>query len=204
VTRVCGLDEAGRGPLAGPLVAAAVVLPPDFRVAEQFPALKFGDSKKLSIRQREAAVEVIREAAQVLTVEVIPVEAINEQGIGWANRAAFERLIMRVEADEYIVDGNLKLDNLGRKARLTRSVIRADQTEQAVSAASIVAKVTRDRIMHDLHLDYPNYGWDHNMGYCTQAHLAALREYGSCIHHRRQFVTTALSKSHPMLPGLGE
>ena len=202
--RVCGLDEAGRGPLAGPLVAAAVVLPPDFIVTEQFPALKFGDSKKLSIRQREAAVEVIREYALALTVEVIPVEAINEQGIGWANRAAFERLIMRLEADDYIVDGNLKLDNLGRKARLTRSVIRADQTEQAVSAASIVAKVTRDRIMHDLHLDYPNYGWDHNMGYCTQAHIAALRAYGSCIHHRRQFVTTALSKSNPMLPGLGE
>ena len=202
--QICGLDEAGRGPLAGPLVAAAVIFPPDFVFAEKFPRLKFGDSKKMSARQREAVWTFIHEFAQTVAVEVIPVEDINLQGIGWANRAVFERLIVAVEADRYIVDGNLKLTNLGRKARHVQSVVRADQTEQAVSAASIVAKVTRDRIMQELHINFPVYGWDHNAGYCTREHLAALREYGLCEHHRRQFVTTALSKGNPQLPGLTE
>ena len=113
--QVCGLDEAGRGPLAGPLVAAAVVFGPGFVIADTFPGLKFGDSKKMSARQREAAVKFIHEFALVVAVEVIPVEDINTQGIGWANRAVFERLILAVEAQHYIVDGNLKLSNLGRE-----------------------------------------------------------------------------------------
>src|SRR5262249_20235147 len=159
-------------------------------LASEYPRLKFGDSKKLSIRQREAAAEVIREVALVLTVEVLSVEEINELGIGQVNRLAFERLIMRIEADDYIVDGNLKLANLGRKAKRVRSVIRADATEQAVGAASVIAKVTHDRIMRDIDQDFPVYGWTRNMGYCTREHLTALREYGPCIHHRRQFVTT--------------
>lgn len=199
---VGGLDEAGRGPLAGPLVAAVVVLPPGSDLAADYPRLKFGDSKKLSARQREAAAEVIREVALVLTVEVLSVEEINELGIGQVNRLAFERLIMRIEADDYIVDGNLKLANLGRKAKRVRSVIRADATVQAVGAASVIAKVTRDRIMRDIDQDFPAYGWTRNMGYCTHEHLAALREHGPCVHHRRQFVTTALSNFNPMLPGL--
>ncbi len=198
---ICGMDEVGRGPLAGPLVAAAVVLPPiDIKFA--FPAVKFGDSKKLNAHQREAAAAIVREIALVLTVESISVDEINARGIGWANRTVFERLVMRIDADRYIVDGNLKLANLGRRARRVQSVVRADETEQAVSAASIIAKVTRDRIMCDLHADFPVYGWDHNAGYCTKAHLDALRQYGSCIHHRRQFVTTALSKFAPLLPGI--
>ncbi len=199
---LCGLDEVGRGPLAGPLVAAAVVFPPGFDFAETFPDLKFGDSKMLSARQREAAADVIRDIAQTLTIETVSVDEINARGIGWANRTVFERLIMRIDADRYIVDGNLKLANLGRRARHVHSVIRADETEQAVAAASIIAKVTRDRIMRDLHLDFPAYGWDHNMGYCTRAHVEALQTYGACIYHRRQFVTSALSKFGPLLPGI--
>ncbi len=199
---ICGMDEVGRGPLAGPLVAAAVVFPPDFDFRLVYPDLKFGDSKKLSAHQRDAAAEAIRDIALVLTVESISVDEINAQGIGWANRTVFERLIMRIDADRYIVDGNLKLANLGRRARRVRSVVRADETEQAVSAASIIAKVTRDRIMCDLHGDFPVYGWDHNVGYCTKGHLDALRQYGPCIHHRRQFVTTALAKLSPLLPGI--
>ena len=201
-TVICGMDEVGRGPLAGPLVAAAIILPPDFVFREAFPALKFDDSKKLNAKQREAAAVVIREYALVLTVESISVDEINAQGIGWANRTAFERLIKRIEADRFIVDGNLKLTNLGCKARRVRSLIRADETEQSVTAASIVAKVTRDRIMRDLHLDFPVYDWDHNMGYCTQSHVEALRAHGPCDHHRHQFVTTALSKYTPTLPGI--
>ncbi len=201
---VCGLDEVGRGPLAGPIVAAAVIFPPDFAFTERFPTLKFGDSKKLSSHQRETVFTFIHEFAVAVHVDLISVEDINVQGIGWANRAIFERLIMAIQADQYVVDGNLKLSNLGRKARRVRSVVRADETEQAVSAASIVAKVTRDRIMRQLHEAYPVYGWDHNAGYCTAEHLAALRVHGPTQHHRRQFVTTALSKLTAKLPGFNE
>jgi ribonuclease HII len=202
--QLCGLDEAGRGPLAGPLVAAGVIFPPDFVFAEVFPAIKFGDSKQLSAHQREAALSHIHEFALDVKVEIVTVDDINEQGIGWANRSAFERLILALEADRYVVDGNLKLNNLGKKARRVETMVKADQVIQAVSAASIVAKVTRDRIMRDLHVEYPLYGWDHNAGYCTKEHLNAVRAHGTTIHHRRQFVTTALSKSAPHLPGIGE
>ena len=117
---------------------------------------------------------------------------INTHGIGWANRAVFERLIAAVEADRYIVDGNLKLDLSREKRAVVRSLVRADQSEQAVSAASIVAKVSRDRLMSELHQKHPIYGWDHNAGYCTREHLRALVQHGLTAHHRRQFVETAL------------
>ncbi len=124
-------------------------------------------------------------------------------GIGWANRVAFERLILRMDADSYIVDGNLKLQDMGRKARHVRSQVRADETEQAVMAASIVAKVNRDQIMRDLHGEYSVYGWDHNKGYGTHEHIAAIRQHGTCVHHRHQFVTTALSHTLTApLPGI--
>src|SRR5258708_26358814 len=93
---------------------------------------------------------------------------------------------MAVDADQYVVDGNLKLSNLGRKSRRVRSVVRADESEQAVSAASIIAKVTRDRIMRELHVQHPIYGWDHNVGYCTREHLNAVWQYGSTTPHPPQ------------------
>jgi ribonuclease HII len=176
---LCGMDEAGRGPLAGPLVAAAVAFPADFEFCEVFPSLKFGDSKKLTPRQREILVSYIDEFAQVIKVEVIEVEDINAQGIGWANRTIFERLIMAIDSAHYIVDGNLKLMNLGRRAARVQSMVRADESEQAVSAASIVAKVYRDRIMTALHEQYPVYGWSHNKGYGTAEHVTALHKYGA-------------------------
>jgi ribonuclease HII len=200
---VCGLDEAGRGPLAGPLVAAAVVFPADFEFAAHFPAVRFRDSKKLSARQREAAYTRIFEFALDVRVEVVAVADINRMGIGWANRSAFERLVMQVEADRYIVDGNLRLSNLGKKARRVTCVVNADQTEQCATAASIVAKVTRDRIMTQLHAECPLYGWDHNMGYGTAQHIAALLEHGRTAHHRERFVTTALARTQ-RLPGFSD
>ncbi len=197
----CGLDEAGRGALAGALVAAMVAFPPNFRLTEKFPDLPFRDSKKLTPKQRAEAVRYIYEWAAVVEVEVISVAEIDANGIGWANRSIFEALIWRpFEAAHYVVDGNLKLTNLGRKAPRVRCVVRADEQFEAVCAASIVAKVKRDQIMAELHEEYPHYGWAHNRGYGTTAHLAALREHGLSPHHRRQFVATALSKP-PRLPG---
>ncbi len=199
---VCGLDEAGRGALAGALVAAMVAFPPNFRLTEKFPDLIFRDSKKMTAKQRAEAVRYIYEWAALIEVEVVEVADIDAHGIGWANRSAFEALIWRpFEAAQYIVDGNLKLGNLGRKAPRVRCVVRADEQFEAVAAASIVAKVKRDQLMAALHEQYPQYGWDRNRGYGTPEHLAALRKYGISPQHRKQFVATALHNP-PRLPGL--
>ncbi len=190
---LCGLDEVGRGPLAGPLIAAAVILPEGFDFAARFPGLRFGDSKKLSPRQRQAAYDLIRVHALSMTIQRIDVPEIDANGIGWANRIIFERLISAVEADQYVVDGNLKFNLPESRRALVRSVVRADQTEAAVSAASIVAKVTRDRLMDTLHAMYPAYGWDTNRGYGTRSHVRALHQHGLTVQHRRQFAATALA-----------
>ncbi len=189
---VCGLDEAGRGALAGPLVAAAVVLPRGWKLEDAKPDVPVRDSKKLSVRQRNRLFEIIMQHALQTEIEVISVDEINEHGIGWANKESFRRLISEIDATEYVVDGNLRLSNLGDKAARVRSVIRADETIAAVMSAGIVAKVSRDRIMQALHLQYPHYGWNTNTGHGTQQHIEALRRHGQCRYHRCQFVTTAL------------
>ena len=148
----------------------------------------------MSLKQREAAYTLIEQHAEAFRIERIDVPDIDAYGIGWANRAIFERLISALEADRYVVDGNLKLTLPPEKMAVVRSVIRADQTEQAVSAASIIAKVTRDRIMHDLHERYPDYRWDHNRGYGTAEHIAAIRASGASPEHRSQYIATALAK----------
>ena len=191
---VCGLDEVGRGPLAGPIMAAAVIFPPDFVFTDAYPKLAFRDSKALSHLQREKVVNLIKDSALLYKTETVPVDEINQMGIGWANRVVFERLIMAIDADRYVVDGRLKLTNLGRRSTKVESMIRADQVHQAVMAAAIIAKVERDDLMDVLHTEFPVYGWDHNRGYGTPAHIQALRTYGLCRHHRIRFVTTALSR----------
>ncbi|HRE47307.1 MAG TPA: ribonuclease HII [Aggregatilineales bacterium] len=202
--RICGLDEAGRGPFAGPLLAAAVIFPVGYDFAEQFRKAILRDSKKLSQKQREALYTVIYEAALCVEVIEISVEAINAHGIGWANRTAFERLIGRVgvslhPVDHYLVDGNLRLELPPPLKAKHINRIRADESIPAVAAASIVAKVTRDRIMTDLHQMHSLYGWDRNHGYGTKDHIAALRRYGATEHHRTQFIAKTLSAP---LPGL--
>jgi ribonuclease HII len=190
---ICGLDEVGRGALAGPLVAAAVILPPHFAqlAGDLLPLVR--DSKTLSRRQREIVAELIRQHALHLDLEAVPSCEIDENGIGWANCQAFSRLILRVQADEYVVDGRLRLDLPSSHADRVRCECDADATVAAVSAASIVAKTYRDNLMCHLHCENPAYGWDHNVGYGTRDHVAALQEHGPCEHHRRLFVFTALS-----------
>ncbi|MGC2191863.1 MAG: ribonuclease HII [Candidatus Dormiibacterota bacterium] len=181
----CGLDEVGRGALAGPLVAAAVVLPANFN----HPLLR--DSKLLSESQRETIEPVIRREALALQVIAIEVAEIDDRGVGWANRIAFERLIEQVVAQEYLVDGNLVI----RTGHRYRSVIGGDRLVPAISAASIVAKVFRDRLMRQLHPQYAHYGWERNKGYGTPHHLGAISRHGICLHHRRSFI-------HQDQPGL--
>jgi ribonuclease HII len=181
---VCGLDECGRGSLAGPLVAAGVIL------KKSIKGLK--DSKKLSISLRNRLYKKILINAEVV-IESISVRQINNRGIGWANKEVFKKIIKRLQADKYVVDGNLKI-RVNKKTKKILSLIKADTKVAEVMAASIVAKVTRDGLMKEWHQKYPMYGWQTNVGYGTAYHIRAIRECGMVYHHRRMFVTTALRK----------
>lgn len=191
--RRCGLDEVGRGALAGPLVAAAVILPDD--IAQRLGALArfLRDSKTVPRARREDLAAAIQVHALALEIVSIDVDEINQHGIGWANREAFRRLIAVLDADEYIVDGRVRPPAPPDRSARVRCLVRADALVPAVAAASLVAKVHRDAQMATLHGAYPAFGWRENAGYGTAAHLAALRVDGACPEHRTLFVMTALN-----------
>jgi ribonuclease HII len=180
---VCGVDEAGRGPLVGAVVAGAVVLDP----AKPIDGLK--DSKKLTAAKRDFLYEQILENAKAWGVgEASPAEIdqINIlQATMLAMRRAIEDLSTRLGAwpEKALIDGN-RCPDLPIAAE---AIIKGDAKEPAISAASIVAKVTRDRQMMRLHDQYPEYGFAQHMGYPTEAHFAALKQYGACSEHRRSF-----------------
>lgn len=188
---VCGLDEVGRGCLAGPLTAAAVILNSKFQ--SQMTNLK--DSKKLSAAQRNKLYKKIMKTAERVEVEFISARQINNKGIGWANKEIFRKLILKIEADKYIVDGNINVRVRGKSKRI-KSLIKADSKIPEVMAASIVAKVTRDRLMKKLHDEHPMYGWKTNVGYGTEYHIRAIKEFGSMYYHRSVFVTTAMRRTN--------
>lgn len=180
---VCGVDEAGRGPLVGAVVAGAVVLDPN----NQIDGLK--DSKKLTAARREYLYEQIMQKAKAWGVgEASPLEIdqINIlQATMLAMRRAIEDLTARLGAwpDKALIDGN-RCPELPIAAE---AIVKGDAKEPAISAASIVAKVTRDRQMMSLHERHPEYGFAQHMGYPTEAHFAALKQYGVCDQHRRSF-----------------
>jgi len=180
---VCGVDEAGRGPLVGAVVAGAVVLDPN----NPIEGLK--DSKKLTAARREYLYEQIMEKAKAWGVgEASPAEIddINIlQATMLAMRRAIEDLTSRLGTwpDKALIDGN-RCPELPIAAE---AIIKGDTKEPAISAASIVAKVTRDRQMMSLHERHPEYGFAQHMGYPTEAHFAALKEYGACEEHRKSF-----------------
>ncbi len=180
---VCGVDEAGRGPLVGAVVAGAVVLDPN----NPIEGLK--DSKKLSAARREYLYEQIMEKAKAWGVgEASPLEIdqINIlQATMLAMRRAIEDLATRLGTwpDKALIDGN-RCPELPIAAE---AIVKGDAKEPAISAASIVAKVTRDRQMMSLHERHPEYGFAQHMGYPTEAHFAALKQYGACDQHRRSF-----------------
>lgn len=180
---VCGVDEAGRGPLVGAVVAGAVVLDPN----NPIEGLK--DSKKLTAVRREYLYEQIMEKAKAWGVgEASPAE-IDEinilQATMLAMRRAIEDLTTRLGAwpDKALIDGN-RCPELPIAAE---AIVKGDAKEPAISAGSIVAKVTRDRQMQILHERHPEYGFAQHMGYPTEAHFAALKQYGACDQHRRSF-----------------
>jgi len=186
--RVAGVDEAGRGPLAGPVVAAAVVF------AGGVPASVAGlldDSKKLTAAQREAAFAALRACGVAeIGVGAASVADIARLNILHASLLAMARAVrrLRVPPDVALVDGN-------RAPALcceVRCVVGGDALCLSIAAASIVAKVVRDRAMARLHVRHPAYGWAQNAGYGTAAHRAALMSVGPCVHHRRDFGTVRL------------
>jgi ribonuclease HII len=176
---VAGVDEAGRGPLAGPVIAAAVILD------ELQPIRGLADSKKLSPKTRERLFDEIRAKALCCCIAEASVEEIDRLNILQATLLAMRRAVegLRLRPHRVLVDGN-RLPTLSVPAE---AIVQGDAKVQAISAASILAKVYRDRLCEQLHERHPQYGFDAHKGYGTQAHMAALREHGACAEHRRSF-----------------
>lgn len=179
---VAGVDEAGRGPLAGPVVAAAVILDPDC-----YPD-GLNDSKQLTAARRADLLAALRDCATI-GVGVASVEEIDRLNILWATMLAMERAVAALARapGHVLVDGN----RAPKWSHSTETVVGGDALCLSIAAASIVAKVTRDRLMLDLHAEHDRYGWATNMGYGTAEHLAGLASYGATIHHRASFAPVA-------------
>jgi len=185
ISPIAGVDEAGRGPCAGPLVIAAVILK-DLTVPE-LAAVR--DSKEISEKKREELFDVIMNIAASVSVIRVSVEEIDERGVHAANLDGMRRAVkgLTIEPAYVLTDGyaiqGLAIPNV--------AVWKGDQVVTAISAASIIAKVTRDREMIELDKKYPQYGFAGHKGYITAAHTAALAEHGPCVEHRRSFSNIA-------------
>ena len=186
-----GCDEAGRGPLAGPVYAAAVILPEDFH----HPLLN--DSKKMSEKDRDLLRPIIETEAIAWAVEAVNPDEIDTLNILWASVTGMQRAVLKlVPKPEFIlVDGNKfrPFDGYGFKSFQT--VVHGDATYAAIAAASVLAKTHRDERMRSLALEYPQYGWERNFGYPTKEHIQALKEYGPTPWHRRSFHPKELEPS---------
>ena len=185
ITPLAGVDEAGRGACAGPLVIASVVLADPFA-----PDLaKVRDSKDVSEAEREKLFDVVTSAALAVSVIIVPAAEVDSRGVHAANLDGMRRAVQGLSVtpsyvltDGYAIEG-LAIPNV--------AVWKGDQVVTCISAASIIAKVTRDRIMRELDLTYPDYGFAKHKGYITKVHTEALQEYGPCIEHRRSFANIA-------------
>ena len=183
VRLIAGVDEAGRGPLAGPVVAAAVVL------AEGQVIAGVRDSKKLSATKREALAHVIRQESVAYCIAHAQVEEIDELNILGATMLAMRRAVdgLGVEPEQLRIDGNRLPELQPAHAAVAETLVGGDDLCIAIGAASILAKVERDAVMAGLHLEYPGYGFDRHKGYPTKAHREALQELGASPVHRRSF-----------------
>lgn len=179
---IAGTDEAGRGPLAGPVVAAAVIIP------EAFPeklAKAINDSKQISEKKREQLFPHIIECC-IHGIAECSAQEIDKINILQASLLAMKRAVLQLSTQPafVLVDGN-KSPNIPNMKNIP--IVKGDSKSLSIAAASILAKVTRDRLMQKLHADFPYYGWDHNAGYPTAEHLAALQTHGITPHHRQSF-----------------
>ena len=176
---IAGIDEAGRGPLAGPVVAAAVILLSKINIPE------LNDSKKLSPKKREELFPKIQEMSVAYSVAVIDQEVIDEINILQATRLAMKKAVetLKITPGLLLIDGNQKIDsNLNQWA-----IVKGDSRSLSIAAASVLAKVTRDRMMDDYNKLYPQYGFDRHKGYGTKLHRNLIQKHGPCPIHRKTF-----------------
>lgn len=177
---LCGIDEVGRGPLAGPVVAGAVILPKDCQI------LYLNDSKKLTARRRELLYDEIMEKAVAVGIGVISQEVIDDINILQATYEAMRQAVGKLSVcPDILLNDAVTIPGLPQKQV---PIIKGDAKSLSIAAASVVAKVTRDRMMEALDAKYPEYGFASNKGYGSAAHMAALRKYGPCPLHRRTFI----------------
>lgn len=177
---ICGVDEAGRGPLAGPVCAAAVILPPNTIIDG------VNDSKKLTEKKREALFDVIKETAVSYSIAYASVEEIESINILNATMLAMKRAVegLDVKADYAMIDGN-KMPPLDIDGE---TIVKGDAQSMSIACASILAKVSRDRLLYEYAKEYPQYQFDKHKGYGTSAHREAILEYGPCPYHRMSFL----------------
>ena len=177
---ICGVDEAGRGPLAGPVCAAAVILPPNTIIDG------VNDSKKLTEKKREALFDVIKETAVSYCIAYASVEEIESINILNATMLAMKRAVegLDVKADYAMIDGN-KMPPLDIDGE---TIVKGDAKSMSIACASILAKVSRDRLLYEYAKEYPQYQFDKHKGYGTAAHREAILEYGPCPYHRMSFL----------------
>lgn len=177
---ICGIDEAGRGPLAGPVVACAVILPKDDRI------LYLNDSKQLSAVKRDELYDMIRERAVAVSVGIVGHERIDEINILQATYEAMRTAVMNLkQKPDILLNDAVTIPGIDIKQV---PIIKGDAKSCSIAAASIIAKVTRDRIMTDMDKHYPQYGFAQNKGYGSAQHIEAIRKYGPCSIHRRTFI----------------
>ena len=178
---IAGVDEVGRGPLAGPVVCAAVIMPLD----EENLIVGVDDSKKLSEKKREQLAEEIKKRALAYTIVEIDEKVIDEINILEATKLGMKQAIetLSITPDVVLTDGNMTIDISHRQ----HSVIHGDALSYSIGAASIIAKVYRDKMMEEYAKTYPHYAFEKNKGYGTAAHIQGIKEYGLCPIHRRTF-----------------
>ena len=186
-----GCDEAGRGPLAGPVFAAAVILPEDF----SHPLLD--DSKQMSEKDRDLLRPIIEKEAVAWAVEEVSPEEIDRLNILWASVTGMQRAVLKLDPkpDFLLVDGNKFRPFEGYGFNSYKTVVHGDATYASIAAASVLAKTWRDEKMRELAKEYPQYGWERNFGYPTKEHIAAIKEYGMTPWHRRSFHPKELEPS---------
>jgi ribonuclease HII len=185
ITPLAGVDEAGRGACAGPLVIASVILHDPF--AEDLAAVR--DSKDVSEKERENLYELLVEKAAAISTIIVPPTEIDARGVHAANLDGMRRAVQGLSiTPAYVLTDGYAIDGLGI-ANL--AVWKGDQVAHCISAASIIAKVTRDRIMRELDSQFPQYGFAKHKGYITAAHTKALNTHGPCVEHRRSFSNVA-------------
>ena len=185
ISPIAGVDEAGRGACAGPLVIASVVLNDPF--ASELAVVR--DSKEIAENKRDAVFDLIHQVASSVSVVIVPASEVDARGVHAANLDGMRRAVQGLSVEPaYVLTDGYAIEGLGVP---NLAVWKGDQVVVSISAASVIAKVTRDRIMREMDLEFPQYGFAGHKGYITAAHTKALNEHGPCAQHRQSFANVA-------------